>query len=64
MLPNPRLRPVRRQGQRKLCMTSATEIRRLYFGRLRKQRELALEFNVSQSVISRVVSGQIWGSCT
>ena len=46
---------------RKLDDTQAREIRHKYFGRTATQKELALEFNVAQSLISRVVSGQIHG---
>lgn len=47
---------------RKLSTEKARAIRRGFFHDKRKQRELGLEFDVSQSVISKVVSEQIWGS--
>lgn len=45
---------------RKLSPEAAKTIRQQYFGRIKKQRELALEFDTTQSIISKVVSGQIW----
>jgi len=39
----------------------AREIRRKYFAREAKQRELAAEYGRSQGAISRIISGQTWG---
>ena len=38
----------------------AQEIRRKYFSREAKQAELAREYGLAQSSISRIVSGQVW----
>ncbi len=45
---------------RKLSREKAAIIRRRYFAREATQLELALEFNVGQNTISRLVSGYIW----
>lgn len=37
------------------------EIRRKYFAREATQAELAREYSRTQSIISRIVSGQSWG---
>lgn len=38
----------------------AAEIRRRYFARQAKQAELAREFGLAQSSVSRIVSQQVW----
>lgn len=38
----------------------AAEIRRRYFARQAKQSELAREFGLAQSSVSRIVSQQVW----
>jgi DNA invertase Pin-like site-specific DNA recombinase len=45
---------------RKLDPEKACAIRRRYFAREATQRQLALEFGVAQSIISRVISEQLW----
>lgn len=56
-------RPIRRrayQRPRKLSPEKAALIRKKYFSRQATQVELAVEFDVKQNTISRVVSEQIW----
>lgn len=38
----------------------AEEIRRAYFARELKQRELADQYMVKQNTVSRIVSGKVW----
>lgn len=45
---------------RSMTPERAAEIRRRYFAREGRQRELATEFGVGQNTVSRIVSGQVW----
>lgn len=45
---------------RKLTLSRARQMRHQRFVLKKKQRELALEFNVSQGIVSRVCSEQLW----
>lgn len=38
----------------------AAEIRRLYFSREAKQKEIAERFGVRQNTVSRIISGMVW----
>jgi DNA-binding transcriptional regulator LsrR (DeoR family) len=38
----------------------ANEIRRAYFAREAKQRELAERYGIRQHSVSRIISGQVW----
>ncbi len=45
---------------RHMTPEKAQEIRRRYFRREATQRELAEEYRLAQSSVSRIVSGQVW----
>lgn len=51
-------RPKRRY--RHMTPEKAQEIRRRYFRREATQRELAEEYGLAQSSVSRIVSGYVW----
>src|SRR5690606_1807412 len=53
-------RPKRRY--RHTTPEKAQEIRRRYFRREATQRELAEEYRLAQSSVSRIVSGYVWSS--
>jgi len=52
--------PKRWTFRKDMTRDKAEEIRRLYFSRQAKQRELAEMFNTTQANISRIVSGITW----
>ena len=45
---------------RHMTFDKAEEIRKLYFSRQMKQKELAEKFGIRQPSVSRIVSGQTW----
>lgn len=45
---------------RNMTLEKAEEIRKLYFSRQMKQKELAEKFGIRQPSVSRIVSGQTW----
>jgi hypothetical protein len=45
---------------RNMTRERAAEIRRRYLARQAKQAELAREFGLAQSSVSRIVSQQVW----
>jgi DNA-binding transcriptional regulator LsrR (DeoR family) len=45
---------------RHMNRAKAEEIRRRYFAREKKQRELAEEYGIKQHSVSRIVSGLVW----
>lgn len=45
---------------RHMTREKAHEIRRRYFAREKKQRELGEEYGITQQTVSRIVSGIIW----
>lgn len=49
-----------RNGQAKLTAEDVAEIRRRYTGRRGEQSALAREFEISRTVITRIVHNQIW----
>jgi DNA-binding transcriptional regulator LsrR (DeoR family) len=38
----------------------AQEIRRAYFAREGKQKELGLKYGIKQNTVSRIISGLVW----
>ena len=47
---------------RHMTREQADEIRRLYFSRTMKQKELAVHFKVSIATVSRIISGLTWNA--
>ena len=47
---------------RHMTPEKAQEIRRRYFRRQATQRQLAEEYRLAQSSVSRIVSGYVWSS--
>ena len=45
---------------RHMTREKADEIRRAYFARDFKQRELAEKYMVKQNTVSRIISGKVW----
>lgn len=50
----------RKRFYRDMTPAKAAEIRRAYFAREAKQADLAERFNIAQSSVSRIISGQVW----
>ncbi len=45
---------------RNMTPEKASEIRRAYFNREAKQKDLAQRYGVRQNTVSRIVSGLVW----
>lgn len=45
---------------RRMTREIAAEIRRAYFARESKQRQLSERYGITQGNVSRIVSGQVW----
>ena len=45
---------------RTMTPAKAAEIRRAYFAREAKQKELAERYGIKQNTVSRIVSGLVW----
>ena len=50
----------RKKSYRHMNQEKADEMRRLYFSRTMKQKELAVHFRVSIATVSRIISGFTW----
>jgi DNA-binding transcriptional regulator LsrR (DeoR family) len=45
---------------RNMTREKAEQIRKLYFSRQKKQKELAEDFGIKQNTVSRIISGMVW----
>ena len=52
----------RKKSYRHMDQEKAEEMRRLYFSRTMKQKELAVHFKVSIATVSRSISGLTWNA--